>query len=220
MDAQQAYMQFLYTELLLMRNADDDGRIRRIKCDEAKPNCKKCESTGRKCDGYASRSSSPSKFEVIESELTSWSSSGRALTPALFARKPVPILPAPRIFNGNTMTADESRSFSYFQDRTTSQLSGFFESSFWNLYIPRTVMQEPAIRHAVIALGALHERFEAGDPLILRSNQDKLEGGFALQQYTTAIGRLIEPVSNSGQQALDIALTACILFTCFEVRMI
>lgn len=27
-------------------------KIRRVKCDETKPNCKRCTSTGRKCDGY------------------------------------------------------------------------------------------------------------------------------------------------------------------------
>jgi hypothetical protein len=27
-------------------------RIRRVKCDEGKPNCQRCISTGRKCDGY------------------------------------------------------------------------------------------------------------------------------------------------------------------------
>jgi len=27
-------------------------RIRRVKCDEAKPSCQRCTSTGRKCDGY------------------------------------------------------------------------------------------------------------------------------------------------------------------------
>src|SRR5436190_22051754 len=28
-------------------------RIRRVKCDEAKPWCMRCMGTGRKCDGYA-----------------------------------------------------------------------------------------------------------------------------------------------------------------------
>ncbi|KEQ70696.1 hypothetical protein M436DRAFT_52980 [Aureobasidium namibiae CBS 147.97] len=35
---------------------------RRIKCDEARPSCQKCSSTGRKCDGYtASETPSPSR---------------------------------------------------------------------------------------------------------------------------------------------------------------
>ncbi|KAG9254222.1 uncharacterized protein F5Z01DRAFT_121890 [Emericellopsis atlantica] len=34
-------------------------RIRRIRCDEARPTCNKCTSTGRKCDGYATSPSYP-----------------------------------------------------------------------------------------------------------------------------------------------------------------
>ncbi|KAH3001521.1 hypothetical protein KXV73_001875, partial [Aspergillus fumigatus] len=32
-------------------------KVRRVKCDEEKPTCCRCRSTGRKCDGYASPSS-------------------------------------------------------------------------------------------------------------------------------------------------------------------
>lgn len=32
-------------------------RIRKIKCDEEKPNCRRCFSTGRQCDGYSSSGS-------------------------------------------------------------------------------------------------------------------------------------------------------------------
>ncbi|KAL9087135.1 MAG: hypothetical protein Q9165_006786 [Trypethelium subeluteriae] len=114
------------------------------------------------------------------------------------------------------MNLEETRSLEYFRIRTIPQLSGFLGSSFWSHYLLQTAAHEPAIRHAIIALGSLHERFEAGDSSILRSNLDKLEGGFALQQYTTAIGQLIKPSFNHFQQTLDVALTACVLFTCFE----
>ncbi|KAL9065860.1 MAG: hypothetical protein Q9157_007331 [Trypethelium eluteriae] len=114
------------------------------------------------------------------------------------------------------MSPEETRSLEYFRVRTIPQLSGFLGSNFWSRYLLQTAAHEPAIRHAIIALGSLHERFEAGDSTILRSNLDKLEGGFALQQYTTAIGQLIKPLSNHSQQTLDVALTACALFTCFE----
>ena len=115
------------------------------------------------------------------------------------------------------MSLEESRSFEYFQIRTIPQLSGYFKSPFWSRYVLRTAIEEPSIRHAVIALGSLHERFEAGDPSVLKSNLDRLEGGFALQQYIKAIGKLIGPLSHENHQSLDIALTACVLFICFEV---
>lgn len=45
-----------------------DDRVRRVKCDEEKPSCHRCISTGRKCDGYA---------------LTAATSSGVSLLPVL-----------------------------------------------------------------------------------------------------------------------------------------
>ena len=115
------------------------------------------------------------------------------------------------------MSVLEMRSFQYFRERTIPQLSGFFDSPFWECNVLQAFVHEPAIHHAVIALGSLHERFEAEDASILRSNLDQLSNGFALEQYTLAIGHLIGPISASNQQALDVVLMACVLFTCFEV---
>lgn len=111
----------------------------------------------------------------------------------------------------------ERRSFHFFRSRTAPQLSGYFASDFWECLIPLSTHHQPAIRHAVVALAALHERFENNDNSILSSNYDIAQGGFALQQYNRAIGCLIKPVTGGGQQALDVSLVACILFACFEV---
>ena len=86
--------------------------------------------------------------------------------------------------------------------------------------MPQCTHQQPAIRHAVVALASLHERFENNDNSILSSNYDIAQGGFALQQYNRAIGCLIKPITAGEQQALDVSLVACILFACFEVRYI
>ncbi|KAI9707845.1 MAG: hypothetical protein M1820_004451 [Bogoriella megaspora] len=184
-------------------------RIRRIKCDEGKPNCQRCESTGRKCDGYTRQPQDPPSTAAA----AGWSGTALML-PGRSQQSPSVLTTG--ISEQIPMSVEENRSLEYFRIRTIPQLSGFFDSRFWNHYILQTINHQPAIRHAAIALGALHERFEAEDPLILRSNQDKLEGGFALQQYVAAIGKLVDPVFKQGQQALDVALTACILFTCFE----
>lgn len=111
----------------------------------------------------------------------------------------------------------ERRSFSFFQDRTAPQLAGLFESQFWDCLLPLSANYQPAIRHAVVALAALHERFENNDNSVLSSNYDIAQGGFALQQYNRAIGCLIKPVKDGGDQSLDVALIASILFACFEV---
>ena len=122
---------------------------------------------------------------------------------------PNPILGA----QGNN---DERRYFDFFLKRTASQLSGFYDSDFWGCLILRATHHQPAIRHAVLALGSLHERFEAGDRSVVNPIWDKTEGGFALKQYNYAIQQLIK-YTNEGQKAVDVCLIACILFACFEV---
>ncbi|KAL2807765.1 hypothetical protein BJX63DRAFT_60948 [Aspergillus granulosus] len=46
-------------------------KIRRVKCDEGKPSCSRCVSTGRKCDGYASPG--------ITLDTTLWPAASRSL---------------------------------------------------------------------------------------------------------------------------------------------
>ena len=111
----------------------------------------------------------------------------------------------------------ERRSFCFFRDRTAPQLAGLFESEFWDCLLPLSASYQPAIQHAVVALAALHERFENNDKSVLGSNHDIAHCGFALQQYNRAIGWLIKPVKDGGNQRLDVALITCILFACFEV---
>lgn len=79
--------------------------------------------------------------------------------------------------------------------------------------VPLATYHEPSLKHAVIALASLHERFEKGDRSILKSNKDILEGGFALQQYNKAIQHLIKQPE---KPSFDTSLVACVLFACFE----
>ncbi|KAL9577951.1 MAG: hypothetical protein Q9212_006037 [Teloschistes hypoglaucus] len=108
---------------------------------------------------------------------------------------------------------DERRSFAFFKDRTITDLSGYFPSEFWKRLVPLATYHEPSLKHAVIALASLHERFEKGDRSILKSNKDILEGGFALQQYNKAIQHLIKQPK---KPSFDTSLVACVLFACFE----
>ena len=79
--------------------------------------------------------------------------------------------------------------------------------------VPLATHYEPCLKHAVIALASLHERYEKGDGSVVKSNQDIAEGGFALKQYNQAIQHL----TNSPRKLdLDTFLVACVLFACFE----
>ncbi|KAL6722228.1 hypothetical protein ACLMJK_001335 [Lecanora helva] len=67
----------------------------------------------------------------------------------------------------------------------------------------------------MLALGSLHERFVDGDKSVVNPIWGKGEGGFALVHYNKAIQQLIQPVQEN-QQAIDVCLIACMLFSAFE----
>ncbi len=96
-------------------------------------------------------------------------------------------------------------------------MSGFFCSEIWDRLILQATHYEPAIRHAVLALGSLHERFENEDQSLHKPTWSRDEGGFALEHYNLAIQSLMNPV-NSGRLNIDVCLIACMLFSSFEVR--
>lgn len=162
----------------------------------------KCTSTGRKCDGYlrgnpaAGSAARASGVENFVSPLT--------ITPSLH----------------DLDSEQERRSFHFFCSRTLTRLSGFFVAGFWNRWVLQAFHHEPAIRHAVIALGSIHERFDGGDVSVLGSNRDPTRGGFALEQYNHAIHHLIDPAAKGSRPAFDVCLISCVLFACFEVRML
>lgn len=165
-------------------------RIRRVKCDEAKPSCKRCTSTGRKCDGYAQDLSIPSPDDKDYGAIIQ------------------------RIATHISGTTQEKRGFQYFVTSTSEELSGFFTSSFWEHLILQASSTDPSLRHAVVAIGSLHEEF-AHNRLSYNVETEGKGQAFATSQYTKAIAHLRKSLL-SGKQAPMTALMSCILFACFD----
>ncbi|KAI1346273.1 hypothetical protein F5Y01DRAFT_308427 [Xylaria sp. FL0043] len=156
-------------------------KVRRVKCDEGVPACLRCTSTGRTCDGYA-----------------------HITTPTVQA----PILQGPSLeIQGCPRT---KRSFSYFVQRACSQLAGFFGSDFWERLILQAAYHEPAVRHAIVAIGSRHEL------AVQQAAKIDAIGAFSLGQYNIAIKHLLNPATDKGQRSVDIYLILSILFACFE----
>ncbi|KAI9642968.1 hypothetical protein NHQ30_008702 [Ciborinia camelliae] len=156
------------------------------KCDETKPACLKCTSTRRVCPGY---------HHVQPLDL---SPSGDTI---LITTEP----------SFNILSSPQSkRSFAFFMRRTCSQLAGFFGSNFWERLVLQTAHHESAIRHAVVALGSIHELSERKTPVL------ELDKAFALEQYNLAIRDLLVPLSRNEKRGVDVCLIACILFAHFE----
>ena len=102
-----------------------------MKCDEAKPECHRCTSTGRTCDGYESESAGC--HELIQSV---------------------------DIVSSVFKSSQERRAFQFFQERTSQQISALSESELWTRTILQALFTDPSIRCAVVAFGSLHEGYE------------------------------------------------------------
>lgn len=167
--------------------SSDGCAARRVKCDESRPECLRCTSTRRVCHGY------PHAQSVDLPDISQ--------APLVFTVEPsADIHPC----------AISRRAFTFFAQNTSLQLAGFFGSVFWERLVLQAAHHEPAVRHAITALGSLHENHMIGRDV---------EVTFALQQYSLAITNLLAPLSQQRQRGVDVCLISCILFTCFEVSL-
>jgi hypothetical protein len=168
--------------------------VRRVKCDEAKPSCHACVSTGRKCDGYAPTAEAPPD------------------PPVAFL---VPLSQSLSIeFHG---TPIDRRSFYFFQQKTAPQLSRFFGDEVWERLILQAAHHDSSIRHAILSLGSLHVKFEQDSGLTMQSHSSGWTDKFALEHYGHAINMLVRSLSQQDRPAIDVCLICCILFACIEV---
>lgn len=94
-------------------------------------------------------------------------------------------------------------------------MAGFFDSGFWHRLVIQTSFVEPAITYAITAIGSLHEATLQRAFTDERRRAQSTE--FALDQCNKAIACLTRPTSGDNKvRGLTVALTTCVLFTCFE----
>ncbi|KAH7348599.1 hypothetical protein BKA65DRAFT_500924 [Rhexocercosporidium sp. MPI-PUGE-AT-0058] len=175
-------------------------KIRRVKCDEGKPSCARCTSTGRKCDGYESKENGLVKIEDCfqKEDLVSARIGSRGIPGILFG------------------DGQEKRAFEFFRHKTAVEMSGFFPSQFWDGLLLQASHSEPAIFHAVIALGSLHELYRDGKSAVLGDISVSGKRQFALQQSNKAIGYLTKPSTTCTPRSGEAILISCLLFVCLE----
>ncbi|RAL12944.1 Zn(II)2Cys6 transcription factor domain-containing protein [Aspergillus homomorphus CBS 101889] len=177
---------------------------RRIKCDETRPSCSRCTSTGRKCDGYDTNA-----LPLASIYLPRPSLSLATFTYATSER--------------------EIRSFQFFYEKTVFSLAGYCGSELWSRSVLQVSQHAKPVWHALVALGALHENFENDRQIpgfwFSRAGHDT----FALKAYLAAIRALLGPSnpssssslqvvgSQDGRLTVDVCLISCVLFVCFEI---
>ncbi|KAE8548436.1 hypothetical protein TMatcc_010750 [Talaromyces marneffei ATCC 18224] len=102
-------------------------KIRKVKCDEQKPHCQKCLSTGRVCDGYPTQ-------------------------PPRGDRRPWLLLAVP--VTQHLRTEDDYRAFQQFVN-FVPRLRNFSNTELWNTYILQMSHAEAAIQHIILSVGHL-----------------------------------------------------------------
>ncbi|RSM13194.1 hypothetical protein CEP52_002046 [Fusarium oligoseptatum] len=165
-------------------------KIRRVRCDEQKPSCNRCLSTGRKCDGYVDNNSA---------DLPSPPTSANPSYPETRRNATIPMslgLPLPR------RNDQELRSYRFFLDVTASEFAGVFDADFLvNRYTAHLSLRSCHLARRGYLTNRGSERADSTSP-------------FAVYQYNQAVKHLVHlPSSRTVPEERWRALIASVLFT-------
>ncbi|KAL6800988.1 hypothetical protein GGI42DRAFT_343788 [Trichoderma sp. SZMC 28013] len=168
---------------------------RKIKCDETRPACRKCTSTGRACAGYQAKPTGHYSWEEL-------------LNPRRQASDMA-----------------ELRGFHFFVEVVAPALDGPLRCSFWTQTVPRVYFQELAVREATLAVSLLYEyhrigwqqqwenkSYAARSPRSVSMSTSHHHYGAAIRRYNSAIKHLVA----SKTMSVEMVLMACVIFICIE----
>lgn len=114
------------------------------------------------------------------------------------------------------LSQEEHTAFDWFMHKNTTKLSGLFTSAFWDELVFQASAQEPAVRHAVIALSSAQKAEKLHRKSFGCHDEDDAER-FTLQQYNKAIGYLREHRhSSQSAESTRIVLITCMIFVVLE----
>ncbi|KAK2027441.1 hypothetical protein LX32DRAFT_674139 [Colletotrichum zoysiae] len=157
-------------------------KIRRVKCDEAKPNCLRCSSTGRICDGY------PDPAKPMSNQL-------RLLRPQ-------------SLFPGIGM--QESRALQYFCNIVSPNLPGATDPYFWTHLVVQFSQYEPAVRHSIIAISSLYKDILRGEENPSRSLAHQGQNNIIILRHYNAAIKELKEIQNPGLVLLVCILFICL----------
>lgn len=186
--------------------------IRRIKCDEGRPFCRRCTSTGRSCDGYE-----------LESPIIRDNAMKRKGKRLLQPQKPAAgcttslVSPHhPGLFPHLSLT--EGEGFAFFRQYTASEIPGVFISSQWEQLVFQLSHCEPCVLHAAVAVGIMHRNSRGRCPSLQNGSIFNVGSPFAVRQYIKSINYLRKRLNGPRDpQCGQVALITSLLFICFEM---
>ncbi|KAH8689839.1 hypothetical protein BGW36DRAFT_350767 [Talaromyces proteolyticus] len=179
-------------DLVKSRTGCATCRVRKIKCDETRPQCRRCESTGRKCPGYGT---STQRGDI---------------------RNSYPILQQPSYglnYNGQR----ERRAFEYYFINAAAGIAGALDVSVWKGVVLELCRSEPLVWDAVIALSALYEHPDPfiGPPYVMPTTKSVARHNEALAWYFRSMTNMRTQIEQK-RASIFTALVTCVLYVCIE----
>ena len=183
-------------------------KIRRVKCDEIRPHCKRCTSTGRKCDYKPSRPDDDSYTWIIYLE----------------PKKKSAHLTAERALSTPNAPTQERRAFEFFFLRVTPALAGSLDADFWSGVVLQLSRSHTVVWDAIIAISCLYEHPQISDtspipPYVQFKKKIPVSDAdhrLALHWYARALSNMSNQFPHDRIEPV-ITLCSCILFICIEL---
>ncbi|KAJ0166313.1 Transcriptional regulatory protein moc3 [Colletotrichum tanaceti] len=177
-------------------------RIRKVKCDENKPFCRKCVSTGRTCDGYAS----PFRLVFARQSINNNVHAGSCIKPGAAGLQSI----RPTSTGVEIAPQDIDLLGRYFSTKTMFDVKlGCNEEA---RQILQASLTDPTIRHAISSLRALREQLEAS----VAQRTPSYGHDYGLQQYCIALGGLASRLSSPSLKDPKSTLLCCQIFISIE----
>jgi hypothetical protein len=190
--------------------------LRRVKCDEARPQCKRCTSSGRECDyGVRLLSADSSHSSRILLPRSLFASSGHISLENLSPNTPE--LSSILSF----ASPEDRRAYDYFLNVSLDEIGS--TSPTGDAWI-RIAIQHSRVKHvfhAIAAVGMAHASARRISHFTLVRLVEAADLEAALRHYSKAISALQIYVAEvmQGRAAVEPVLLACMLLVCFEVMV-
>ncbi|KAH8172236.1 fungal specific transcription factor domain-containing protein [Sarocladium implicatum] len=117
------------------------------------------------------------------------------------------------------LTSGEWETFEWFERRTIPKLPAAFQSRYWTTLLSQASVSEPAVLHAILAVGSVHRASviaEGRTNIISASSTSRLTKD-GLHHYVEALSQLRTHTVVRDINTLRIILTSCIAFASLEL---
>ena len=106
----------------------------------------------------------------------------------------------------------QRRSYNYFCERAAPDIAGVFGAPFWNGLVLQLAYVHPAVRHAVVSVGAIYETLEqlsTKDQRLSKDAEDHFR--LSMEQSNQAIQHMTKRPEGL---SVEVILVVCLLFVC------